>query len=531
MPATLNAPGIYIEELPSGVRPIVGVSTSDTAFVDWFPRGPDDRAVRVTSFEDFTRQFGGLHRQSNGSYAVMQYFLNGGAVAWVVRVTLDPTPETDDEPARPGDVAATGQLAGTDDAPTVSATAASKGSWGDALRVAVTAGADSTLNVVVGELVDTAVSVRETHRNLAAADTAAVVRAVNAASTLVRLADIPDSTAALKAVTVDDGGVPTAWASLGNGSDAQVLGPDGDASAPAALGAALAAALPRLRRIEPEVFNLLCLPSVGNLGTSYKALVDVAAKFCRDSYAFLVLDPPAGATTDTTTKMVAWFADTTKAPAASDAGAIYWPRLTIADPLARSAPRDLGPCGAVAGICARTDATRGVWKSPAGIEATLAGAGLAGTVNEDDSARLNPLGVNVLRTFPVIGNVVWGARTLVGADLRADQWKYVSVRRTAFFIEKSLDAGLKWVVFEPNDEPLWSQIRLNVGSFLQDLFRKGAFQGSTPREAYFVRCDRNTTTQSDIDRGIVNISVGFAPLKPAEFVVIQIQQIAGQATA
>jgi phage tail sheath protein FI len=138
------------------------------------------------------------------------------------------------------------------------------------------------------------------------------------------------------------------------------------------------------------------------------------------------------------------------------------------------------------------------------------------------------LGVNVLRTFPIFGNISWGARTLDGADQQASEWKYIPVRRTALFIEESLFQGLKWVVFEPNDEPLWAQIRLNVGAFMHNLFRQGAFQGSTPRDAYFVKCDKETTTQNDIDRGIVNILVGFAPLKPAEFVVIKIQQIAGQ---
>ncbi len=114
-----------------------------------------------------------------------------------------------------------------------------------------------------------------------------------------------------------------------------------------------------------------------------------------------------------------------------------------------------------------------------------------------------------------------------GADILADEYKYVSVRRLALFMEESLYHGTQWVVFEPNDEPLWAQIRLNVGAFMHNLFRQGAFQGTTPREAYFVKCDKETTTQSDINLGIVNIVVGFAPLKPAEFVIIKIQQIAG----
>jgi uncharacterized protein len=144
---------------------------------------------------------------------------------------------------------------------------------------------------------------------------------------------------------------------------------------------------------------------------------------------------------------------------------------------------------------------------------------------------LNPLGLNCLRSFPVAGNLVWGARTLVGADLLASEWKYLPVRRLALFLEESLYRGTQWVVFEPNDEPLWAQIRLNLGAFMQNLFRQGAFQGRSPREAYFVKCDRETTTQNDINLGIVNIVVGFAPLKPAEFVVIKIQQMAGQVEA
>ncbi len=149
-------------------------------------------------------------------------------------------------------------------------------------------------------------------------------------------------------------------------------------------------------------------------------------------------------------------------------------------------------------------------------------------MTDGKNGRLNPLGINCLRSFNVIGRVGWGARTTRGADQFAFEWKYVPVRRLALYIEESLYRGTQWVVFEPNDEPLWAQIRLNVGSFMQDLFRKGAFQGSSPRSAYLVKCDKDTTTQGDIDRGIVNIIVGFAPLKPAEFVIIKITQLAGQ---
>jgi phage tail sheath protein FI len=218
--------------------------------------------------------------------------------------------------------------------------------------------------------------------------------------------------------------------------------------------------------------------------------------------------------------------------ARSKNAAVYFPRIKMQDPLRENRLETFAPCGAVAGIMARTDAQRGVWKAPAGQEASISGAReLAVKMTDGENGRLNPLAVNCLRTFPVTGHVVWGARTLEGADQLASEWKYVPVRRLALYIEESLFRGTQWVVFEPNDEPLWSQIRLNLGAFMQNLFRQGAFQGQSPRDAYFVKCDKETTTQDDVNRGVVNIVVGFAPLKPAEFVVIKIQQIAGQIAA
>ena len=208
--------------------------------------------------------------------------------------------------------------------------------------------------------------------------------------------------------------------------------------------------------------------------------------------------------------------------------ALYFPRVQEADPLSQGQIDTFVPCGIIAGVMARTDVARGVWKAPAGIDATLNGiAGLDVNLTNAENGQLNPLGINCLRTFPVIGSVVWGARTARGADQLADDYKYVPVRRLALFLEESLYRGTQWVVFEPNDEPLWAQIRLNVGAFMHNLFVQGAFQGQTPTDAYFVKCDKNTTTQNDINLGIVNIVVGFAPLKPAEFVILQIQQIAG----
>jgi hypothetical protein len=183
---------------------------------------------------------------------------------------------------------------------------------------------------------------------------------------------------------------------------------------------------------------------------------------------------------------------------------------------------------AVAGVIARTDASRGVWKAPAGLDATLNGVPrLSVSLTDQETGELNPLGINCLRVRPATGPVIWGARTRQGDDRLDSEWRYISVRRLALYIEESLYRGTQWAVFEPNDESLWAQLRLNTGAFMQTLFRQGAFQGQTPQEAYLVKVDKETTTHTDIDRGIVNMIVGFAPLKPAEFVIIKIQQLAG----
>jgi hypothetical protein len=269
-----------------------------------------------------------------------------------------------------------------------------------------------------------------------------------------------------------------------------------------------------------QAFNLLCLPGVSDAGI----LAD-AASYCSSRRAFMIVDPPASV--DNPDAMLTEI-EGTELPKTRDA-AVYFPWVKIADPLKGGKLRLSAPSGTVAGLYARTDSQRGVWKAPAGTDATLSGVqDLDYVLTDGETGVLNPEGVNCLRVLPVYGAVSWGARTLRGADAMADEYKYVPVRRTALYIEESLYRGLQWVVFEPNDEPLWAQIRLNVGAFMHTLFRQGAFAGKTPSEAYFVKCDSETTTQDDVNRGVVNVLVGFAPLKPAEFVIIQIQQLAGQ---
>jgi hypothetical protein len=330
-------------------------------------------------------------------------------------------------------------------------------------------------------------------------------------------------------ITAAETVTPTAFAAdittpqmLMNGADGTVLKPSTPAGAfeTALLPISGVGGVHLLDHV--DLFNLLCVPSEIDPAT-----VSTLEHFCRDHRAFLIADCSPN---DTVSSL-----RTAGGPNSSITGAdginaaFYFPWINAPDPLNQGGTGPFPPCGFVAGIYAATDGSRGVWKAPSGTGASLSGViGTAVTLNDAETGVLNPLAVNCIRTFNVYGTVVWGARTLRGNDEIGSEWKYIPVRRTALYIEESLYRGTQWAVFEPNDEPLWSQLRLNVGAFMQDLFRKGAFQGQTPQDAYFVKCDHETTTQSDINLGMVNVLVGFAPLKPAEFVVIQIQQMAGQ---
>ena len=284
-----------------------------------------------------------------------------------------------------------------------------------------------------------------------------------------------------------------------------------------------------------DVFNILMIPDATrplvadpnrtDTNLDPNAIYAAAAAYCQRRRAFLLIDPPPeiGDLEDA----VEWISGGLTAGGTN--AAAYWPRVRLPDPSNDFKPRAFGPAGVMAGLYARTDSARGLWKAPAGTEARLRGVQEPlYKLTDAENGVLNPLGLNCIRSFPVYGNVAWGARTRAGADVQASEWKYVPIRRLALFVEESLRRGIQWAVFEPNDEPLWAQLRVSVGDFMHNLFTQGAFQGASSRDAYFVRCDSSTTTQSDIDRGIVNVVVGFAPLKPAEFVVISIQQIVAQ---
>jgi phage tail sheath protein FI len=268
-----------------------------------------------------------------------------------------------------------------------------------------------------------------------------------------------------------------------------------------------------------DIFNLLVIPGVINSEAVY-----AATDYCRQRRAFLIVDAPKSAQTPTQMEQAVQNGSLPK----TSYGAVYFPWIKISDPLNSGQLRLTPPAGSVAGLFARVDGSRGLWKAPAGTDADLVGvSALSYNLTDSENETLNALGVNCLRVFPT-GTLAWGARTLEGADASASEWKYIPIRRFALFLEESIYRGIQWAVFEPNDGPLWAEIRLNVGAFLHNLFREGAFQGRTPHDAYFVKCDATTTTQNDIDAGLVNVVIGFAPLKPAEFIILTISTKAGR---
>jgi phage tail sheath protein FI len=651
---------VYIEEVPSGVHPITGVATSIAAFLDFFPRGPLNTASQILSFADFEREFAGLDTRSEASYAIQQFFLNGGSECWVVRVGTIPPALVAADLATASTLIRKTPAGGSAQVLNVRAgrrirgtSVPDPGAWANFVRVEVdydvVAPSDPVqtfgelFNLTISEISSAPGRLRslrsETYRNMTMRPGAAnnALEVVNEQSKMVQLdrdglpamaspfdttfrpcatgspgASIPATTvvpgsgkklrvnsgssdhtatipaaapdlhsfvavleqairgaapddpliagasvrlinddptganvrfhviagrdgatfdAAVKLTFSDDGGDTTAT-NLGLTAAPQVQqyaltgGQDGPAASSATLRGSRAAKTGLYALEDVDLFNILCVPASASLGDSdFGAVASECEAYCVERRAFLILDIPA--TVDEPADMQAWLAqnDTLRNPNA----AVYFPRPLIADPLNGNRRRSVGASGTLAGLYARMDATRGVWKAPAGTETQLRGVQeLDYVLTDAQNGTLNPLGVNCLRNFPVYGNVSWGGRTLFGADQQTSEWKYVPVRRIALFLEESLYRGTKWVVFEPNDEPLWAQIRLNVGAFMHNLFRQGAFQGITPREAYLVKCDKETTTQTDINNGVVNILVGFAPLKPAEFVIIRIQQLAGQ---
>jgi phage tail sheath protein FI len=575
-------PGVFIEEIPSGVRAITGVPTAIAAFVGRTLQGPADQPVIVNSFGDFARIFGGLDADSSVSYAVRDFFQNGGGQAIVVRIfrphgtedgfarvtigtgpsqfvlrAADPGPWANDLSIQISVIDPGFVLAVTPDSPPVpkaQAQNAQLATVATLLGLDVPVPADYRTNLkTIFNLRITSGGTSETIANVTLGQSPRQLSQVLKVGDTESQFVVWDPANALPTPTPPSG--PPITDVVANGQDTFPTTPPvvfkvgtavskGDAlqttdyfpNPPAGADSPKTGVL---ALDNTDIFNILCLPPDQRSAADPVSWGDTptnvfvpALNYCVGRRAMLVVDPPTSMTVPSQGQST--LNDLAVAGISGDAArnsVMYFPRVREIDPLNGNKVGTFVSCGIVSGIMARTDAARGVWKAPAGIDASISGTtGLAVNMTDAENGELNPIGINALRTFPIIGSVVWGARTLRGADVIADDYKYLPVRRFALFLEESLFRGLKFAVFEPNDEPLWAQIRLNVGAFLNNLFRQGAFQGRTPADAYFVKCDNETTTQNDINLGVVNVLVGFAPLKPAEFVIVRIQQIAGQVT-
>jgi phage tail sheath protein FI len=516
MPVATSYPGVYVEEIPSSVHTITGVATSIAAFVGWADQGPINYAGLVLSWADFQRIYGGFDARSPYlSYAVSQFFINGGQQAYILRLAYTGAATATDSPAASAKLTLGGLTftAGTIGPDGNVANAANPGVWAQSYGIAIKNQATGTpprfrVQVIYAPPGAASPVVVESYENVSITTPDPqgryVADVINKQSSFVTVAVASGTTA-----PPPDTPVPAPMLAGTPNDDGTVLLPNTDGE----LESLLIPAQTILDQI--DLFNLLCVP-----GVIAPATIGILEAYCEGRRAFLIADADPTQTNPS---------NVTPPPTTGMNSAYYYPWIQAPDPLNQNRPAYFPPCGFVAGIYARTDGTRGVWKAPAGTEATLTGAsGVAVPLNDAQNGLLNPQAINCIRNFSVYGTVVWGARTMQGNDELGSQWKYIPVRRTALFIEESLYRALKWAVFEPNDNPLWAELRLNVGSFMQTLFRQGAFQGLTPADAYFVKCDDETTTQNDINLGIVNLLVGFAPLQPAEFVVIQIQQMAGQ---
>jgi hypothetical protein len=519
-------PGVYFEESPGGLHAITGVATSITAFLGRAARGPIVQPTVIHSFFEYQGIYGDLSPGSPMGYAVRDFFTNGGRQAVIQRMYRAP----EGEPS-PAATLAPGGLR---------LVAASPGLWGRNLSARVErsgstlekAGSSSLdeadlFNLEVIEAGGDGIPVtREWFPELSTrldAGERRVDLVLGQESRLVRLALKEDGAPDLPA------GNPAAAAEFALQASAS-----GGADSAGLLDEDYEAGLARLD--QADLINLLCLPPDQQAAWPSKSVYQMALAFCVRRRAMLIVDPSPdwGKNLDDFLAQAEEKVQAAFGFAGIEArnAVLYFPRVLQPDPMGENRLQAFPPCGLIAGVIARTDEKRGVWKAPAGAEAVLIGAeGLELDLSNRENEILNPLGINCLRSFPTRGSLIWGARTLRGADHYADDYKYVPVRRLALFIEESLDRGIQWAFFEPNSEPLWAQIRLHASGFMHGLFLQGAFSGSTPAQAYFVKCGADTTTQDDIDAGFFNILVGFATLKPAEFLILQFRQQAGQAAS
>jgi Bacteriophage tail sheath protein len=575
MPITPSYPGLYIEEIPSNSHTITAAPTSITVFIGYthpFQTQQWGVPVEIFSFSDYERFFGGFFNSSwfnadeqaglfsDVAMAVYQFFQNGGSQAYVVGLQSSQMPaasqlyDPDNWPSLTIADAEFQALVAVDDLYQLTieisnvTNAVSSPPAPLTADLTITYQPRSTTSSPVGSkiLVETYPRVNfQLPQPGSPPPAGSVFAVIQGTSKLVGVAPAASVTSPPTTVAEFDLELPSPLSSPPSTPillSFASMGPPPQGT-PDALNANIFAAGDFTLAMQPDsaldklaIFNLLVLP-----GVTEAAVLATASSFSLTKRAFFIMDPPPNDTADGSGGTTSIGDDLTNSLAKSKNSALYFPYLQSNHPLTGEV-LNIPPSGTVAGIFAEIDQNRGVWKAPAGLETLLnnvtdviqaSAPGVtpitySGQMTDQRQGVLNLQGVNCIRNFPAIGPVVFGARTTVSANLAFQDWKYVPVRRMALFLEQTLYANLGWVVFEPNDEPLWLAIRSSIESFMLGLFRQHAFQGDTPSQAFQVKCDAQTTTQDDINNGIVNIVVAFAPLKPAEFVVIQITQLAGQ---
>ncbi|HEY2858161.1 MAG TPA: hypothetical protein VGJ21_07075 [Terracidiphilus sp.] len=548
MSTAYSYPGIYIQEMPLSTQTISPAPTSITAFVGYThpykTKAAFGTAVQLFSFSDYEAYFGGLYTSglydANVARAVYAFFLNGGNNAWVVGLqpTAHGTASSVQFGSDSGDLVPIASIVPDSSAPTVGielhalepTDLPSLPMTAKVANLRTTAAAPTVYTVF--DLVITYGTQVEVYRSLdisiAQGSPKSLDAVINGVSNLVTVQPMSGTTYGTAFPYVSPAlPVPPGPASF----TLTVLG-SAPAGLPTGFSGSYAAAdfLPvfdvNSSLDNVEIFNLLLVPGVAD-----NLVVSAALSFAERKRAFMIVDPAPQATAFPIPGGSLPSIDSLMPTVPlSQNGALYFPYLNSTDPVSGK-PMTVAPSGYVAGVYSATDASRGVWKAPAGIGTSLLGTTgpvSTGVMNDMQQGVLNLDSINCLRTFTGSGTVVYGARTLVADDQAFAQSKYVPVRRMTLFIEQSLIGSLKWVVFEPNDEPLWLAIKASIEAFLLALFNQQALQGSTPSDAFQVKVDSTTTTPSDQQLGIVNIVVGVALLKPAEFVVIKISQLAGQ---
>jgi phage tail sheath protein FI len=508
MPTYLT-PGVYVEEVSSGNKPIEGVGTAVAAFVGLVPGGPINTPLRISNWSQFVKHFTDTVHPENGpfmegaylAHSVYGFFENGGTLCWVVRVGneanapaaqvgLPPAADRNAEAIRATALEGATAPIKIDVSEEPSAASEGKDVPDPTYKIVITSGSD--------EEEYTGLTLKKGRTNIATK--------VNAASKLVKLVEVGQS---LPDSKLADGSYTLSSPAISQGS----IHPahfEGDVAKRTGMGGLAP---------QDEV-TIVVMPDIMTLNGDGKQMRDLQGKMishCENAGdRMAILDAPAELSPQ---EVLDWRLST--AGYDSKMAALYWPWIEIMDPLTKR-PLMVPPSGHVAGVWCRVDEARGVHKAPAN-EVVRGALGLDFQITHAEQGALNQAGINCIRTFKGRGIRIWGARTLSSDP----EWRYINVRRLFNFVSESIMEGTQWSVFEPNDEHLWMSLRISVSNFLTNVWRTGALFGSTPAEAFYVKCDAETNPPDVIEAGQVVCEVGISPVKPAEFVIFRLSQWTG----